>query len=461
MINDEYYDLVIKNGLIVNADASYVGDIAIRNGKIAAIGSNFKAKNEIDAKGLYVLPGGIDVHTHLDMPTMEIFTSDDFKTGSKASALGGTTSIVDYALQKKGASLLDALEEWHKKAENKCHIDYGFHLQLTDINENILNELENLPEMGVSTVKLFMAYNNTLRCPDLLLLEVFNRLKKYGILPILHCENGDIIEFLSKKFVSSGKTDPIFHKSAHPSYSEAEAIYRAITYSSIFNLNVYIAHLSSIEGLQTIYDALEKGTKVFVETCPQYLILDDSLYDSEFIEASKYVMSPPLRNKDSIQALWKALSEDVIDVIGTDHCPFFLKQKEMGRDDFTKIPNGAPGIECRLVLIFSEGVIAKRISKEQFVKLCCLNPAKLTGLYPLKGAIAPNFDADLVMFDPNKKWMITKGSLHENVDYTPYEGMKVTGAVVGVLSRGRWLVKDGAFIGDDIKGEYIKRKKYV
>lgn len=460
-MSKEYYDLVIKNGLIINADASYKGDVAIRDGKIAAIGSNFKAEKEVDADKLYILPGGVDVHTHLNMPFMGTFSSDDFETGSKAAALGGTTSIVDYAMQKKGTSLLDALEEWHKKAENKCHIDYGFHLGLTDINENILNELESLPSMGVSTVKLFMAYNNALRCPDLLLLEVFNILKEHSILPMLHCENGDIIEFLSKKFIDNGKTAPLFHSVVHTPNSEAEAIFRAITYSSIFKLGIYVVHLSSKEGLQVIYDALGKGTKVFVETCPQYLILDESLYKNEFLEASKYVMSPPLRDKDSKEALWKALYEGVINVIGTDHCPFFLEQKKMGRDDFTKIPNGAPGIETRLVLIFSEGVVGNRISKEQFVNLCCLNPAKLTGLYPLKGAIAPNFDADLVIFDPHKKWRITKDNLHENVDYTPYEGMNVTGAVVDVMSKGRWLVKDGAFIGDDIKGEYIKRKRYV
>jgi dihydropyrimidinase len=455
----DFYDLVIKNGLIVNADASFNADVAIRDGKIAALGSSFKADQEIDAKGLYLLPGGIDIHTHLEMPFMGTFSSDNFESGSKAAAMGGTTAIVDYAMQSKGQSLLAALKKWHEKAANKSHIDYGFHLGLTDINENTLKELESLVKEGVSTVKLFMAYNNALRCPDIKLLEVFDTLKKLQILPMLHCENGDIIEYLSKKLINAGNTAPIYHSIAHSAEGEAESINRAAIYSKIFDLPIYIVHLSSKEGLQVIYDHLKRGVKIFAETCPQYLVLDDSLYDKEFLEASKYVMSPPLRDKDSIEALWKGLACGIIKVVATDHCPFFLKQKELGKDDFTKIPNGAPGIETRLVLIFSEGVNKGRISREQFVECCCLNPAKLAGLYPKKGAIATYFDADLVLFDPNKKWQITKNKLHENVDYTPYEGLHITGAVVDVLLRGNWLVREGCFVGEKVQGKYLQRNK--
>lgn len=455
------YDLAIKNGLIVNADASFNVDVAIRDGKIAALGNSFKAAQEIDAKGLYLLPGGIDIHTHLDMPFMSTFSSDNFESGSRAAAMGGTTVVVDYAMQSKGESLSAALKKWHEKAANKCHIDYGFHLGITDINENTLKELECLVKEGVSTVKLFMAYNNALRCPDIKLLEVFNTLKKLQILPMLHCENGDIIEYLSKKLINEGNNAPIYHSIAHSAVSEAEPINRAAIYSKIFDLPIYIVHLSSKEGLQAIYDHFKSGVKIFVETCPQYLVLDDSLYNKKFLEASKYVMSPPLRDKHSIEALWKGLACGVIKVVATDHCPFFLKQKELGKDDFTKIPNGAPGIETRLVLIFSEGVRKGRITREQFVECCCLNPAKLSGLYPKKGAIAPNFDADLVIFDPNEKWQITKNRLHENVDYTPYEGIQVTGAVVDVLLRGQWLVKEGSFVGEKITGNYLKRPKVI
>jgi dihydropyrimidinase len=457
----DVYDLVIKNGLIVNADVSFYADVAIKDGKIVALGSFFRAAQEIDAKGLYLLPGGIDIHTHLEMPFMSTFSSDNFESGSKAAAMGGTTTVVDYAMQEKGDSLSAALKKWHEKAANKCHIDYGFHLGLTDIDENILTELESLTQEGVSTVKLFMAYNNALRCPDIKLLEVFNALKKLQILSMLHCENGDIIEYLSKKLVNDGNTAPIYHSVAHTAECEAESINRAAIYSKIFDLPIYIVHLSSKEGLQVIYDHFKRGVRIFTETCPQYLILDDSLYNKEFLEASKYVMSPPLRGKDSIEALWKALACGMINVVATDHCPFFLKQKELGKDDFTKIPNGAPGIETRLVLIFSEGVRKGRITKEQFVKCCCLNPAKLAGLYPSKGAVAPNFDADLVLFDPNKKWQIMKSHLHENVDYTPYEGIQVTGAVVDVLLRGQWLVREGSFVGGKITGNYLRRTKVI
>ena len=392
---------------------------------------------------------------------MGTFSSDDFQTGSKAAAVGGTTAIVDYAMQAKGQSLLSTIEEWQEKAKNKCHIDYGFHLGLTDINKKTLAELESLTNEGVSTVKIFMAYNNSLRCPDIKLLEVFNALKKIQILPMLHCENGDIIEYLSKKLINERNTAPIYHSIAHSVESEAESINRAITYSNIFKLPIYIVHLSSKEGLRVIYDHLKRGEKIFAETCPQYLVLDDSLYNKEFLEASKYVMSPPLRGKNSIEALWKGLACGIIKVVATDHCPFFLKQKELGRNNFAKIPNGAPGIETRLVLIFSEGVKKGRISKEQFVECCCLNPAKLAGIYPKKGAIAPNFDADLVLFDPNKKWQITKDRLHENVDYTPYEGLQVTGAVVDVLLRGQWLVREGSFAGGKITGTYFKRNSVI
>jgi dihydropyrimidinase len=455
----KFFDLVIKNGLIINADSSFYGDVAINKGKVAVIGNNFKAKNVIDAKGLYILPGGIDVHTHFDMPFMGTFSSDDFTTGSQAAACGGTTTVIDYAMQAKGESLNKTICNWHKKSENKTYVDYGFHLGLTDVNEHILNELKDLSDMGVTTVKLFMAYNNTLRCPDLLMLEVFNRLKMYSILPMLHCENGDIVEYLSKKLLKENKTAAFYHSIAHSPVAEAEAIFRAVTYSDMFKLPIYVVHLSSKEGLQVVYDALNKGEKVFVETCPQYLLLSECLYENNFIEASKYVMSPPLRDKASIDALWIGISKGVINVIATDHCPFFLKQKEMGSNDFTKIPNGVPGVENRLAIVFSEGVNKGRITKEKFVEICCLNPAKLTGLYPQKGLIAPNFDADLVMIDPDKKWKITKGALSQNVDYTPFEGLEITGSVVNVFLRGNQIVGDGSFIGSSVRGKYLKRRK--
>jgi dihydropyrimidinase len=450
-----FYDLVVKNGTVVSAFGTVNADIAIRNGKIASLGDNFNAKEVIDAKNLLVFPGGVDVHTHLDMPFMGTFSSDDFESGSIAALYGGTTAIVDFAMQEKNSSLENTLLKWMNKADGKSLIDYGLHMSVTDVNTSTLSEIKSLVKRGITTFKLFMAYN--FACNDLEILRVLEELKDCGGLPLFHAENGNMITYLTEKLLFQSKVDAFYHKIAHSEIAESEATFRAVALAELISIPIYIVHLSSHRALEHIIVARRKGVSVFSETCPQYLLLTDEKYKGDFYESSKYVMSPPLREKRDNQALWNGIENGFIQVIATDHCPFLMKQKILGDSDFTKIPNGIPGIETRISLMYSEGVAKKRISLKRFVEICCTNPSILMGLYPRKGIIACGADADIVLFDPKAKYTLTNDKLHHKCDYTPFEGFKITGSVVKVIVKGDVKLADGQLLNKDCQGTFIKR----
>jgi dihydropyrimidinase len=453
-------DLVIKNGKVVTASDIYEADIGVENGKIVGIGKGFEGKEAIDAKGMLVFPGGVDVHTHLDMPFMGTTSSDDFETGTIAATFGGTTSIVDFVIQSVGESLSSALSTWEKKAEGKASIDYGFHLAMTDVNESTIEEMELMVKKGIPSFKLFMSYKGSFMSDDEKIFRVLQKAKNIGALVMFHAENGDIIDLMTKKLISMGKTEPRYHPYAHPAIAEEEATGRAISLSEIVSTPIYIAHLTCAGALESVRGARAKGLPVYAETCPQYLLLDAKKYEEPGFEGSKYAMSPPLRERGNLDLLWHALGAGDLQVVSTDHCPFFMKQKEMGKDDFSKIPNGAGGIETRIPLMYSEGVEEGRIILNRFVEVCSTAPAKLMGMYPKKGAIAPGSDADLVIFDPQKRVNLSWKTLHQRTDYTPYEGMAIKGYPVKVIVNGELKVDNGEFVGKKGTGRFIKRSRF-
>ena len=452
------YDLIIKNGTVVSTHGVHKADIAINKDKIISIGAGFKAKDTIDAEGMLVLPGGVDVHTHMDMPFMSTVTADNFETGSIAAACGGTTSLIDFAMQSPGDSLQDTLLAWFKKAEGKSSIDFSFHIGMTEINEASINEIKDIVQKGITSIKLFMAYD--FACNDREILNILKTAKKENVLTLFHAENGEIINFLTKKYLREGNHKPFYHKEAHPAIAEEEAAGRAIALSQILNTPIYIVHLSCKGALDKIIDARKEGLPVYTETCPQYLLLNEDKYNNSFNEASKFVCSPPLRGKTDSDALWNGLSSGEIQVISTDHCTFTTNQKKKGEKDFSKIPNGIGGVETRVPLIYSEGVKKGRLNLQRFVEVVCTNPARLFGMYPQKGVIGPGSDADIIIFDPKKEVTITNRNLRENTDYTPYEGFKVTGYPLHVLLRGETIVKEGEFIGKKRTGKFVRRKPF-
>lgn len=457
------YDMIIKNGTIVTASDVFKADVAVKNGVIAALGHNLKddGADIIDAAGKYVFPGGIDVHTHLEMPFGGTVSSDDFTTGTVAAACGGTTTIIDFAVQAKGQSLEQTAETWHKKADGKAVIDYGFHIAITDMNEDILDEMPKAIKNGYSSFKLFMTYDG-LRVNDDVLLKALIMAKENGGLICVHAENYYIIDYLVKKFLKEGKIEPKYHALSRPTVAEAEAVSRAIKIASLADAPLYIVHLSCKESLIELARARAQGLPVMAETCPQYLLLCEERYEEPDFMGAKYVMSPPLRSKDNLEPLWDGLARGDIQVVSTDHCPFFLKgQKELGRESFNKIPNGAPGIEARMALLYTNGVGAGKLSLQRFVEVTATNPAKIFGLYPSKGTIAVGSDADMVLFDPNVKKRIEKSELHENVDYTPYEGFEVTGYPVMTILRGKVIVEKNHFVGQKGAGKFIRRQSPI
>ncbi|WP_252230404.1 MULTISPECIES: dihydropyrimidinase [unclassified Clostridium] len=455
--------LLIKNGTIATASDIYEGDIYIEDGIIKEIGINIikKADEIIDAKGKYVIPGGVDVHTHLNLDVGIAVANDDFYTGTVAAAFGGTTTIVDHmGFGPKGCNLKHQIDVYHGYAKGNAVIDYSFHGVIQHVNDNIINEMEKIvEEEGVPSFKLYLTYDYMI--DDEGVLRVLKRLKDLQGVATIHCENHGCIKLLREKYVSNGLKSVKYHPLSRPVESEAEAINRMINMASIVeDAPLYIVHLSSGLGLDYIKMAKERGEKVYAETCPQYLILDESKYNLPNNEALKYTISPPLRSKSDIEKLWKGINEGDIQTIATDHCPFSLsKDKQMGKDDFTKCPNGAPGIEERISLIFSEGVMKGRINLNKFVELCCTNPAKMFGLYPKKGTIQVGSDGDIVIIDPEREVTLTNSNLHSNVDYSAYEGIKVKGYPVITISRGQIIVKDNKFIGQKGYGKFIKRSK--
>lgn len=453
---------LIKNGRIVTAVDDYQADILIDGETIELIGKKLDvpADKIIDATDRLVIPGGIDPHTHMDMPFGGTTSSDNFQTGTIAAAHGGTTCIIDFAIQAKGTSILAALDTWHAKAGGKAAIDYGFHMIVTDLSPK-----DHVPEMrqlmdkeGVLSCKLFMAYPGVLLVDDATIFRAMSVAAEHGGLICMHAENGVVINEIVARALAEGKTGPKYHALTRPVLAEAEGVHRAICLAEMAGAPVYIVHLSCAEALRKVKEARDLGVPAFAETCPQYLFLDYTYYERENFEGAKYVMTPPLRDKWHQEELWTGLRMNDLQVVSTDHCPFcFADQKQLGKDDFSKIPNGGPGVENRMSLIYNGGVVPGRISVNRFVEITSTAAAKIFGLFPRKGTIAPGSDADIVIFNPNKKMTISAKTHHMNVDYNCYEGMEVTGVTETVLSRGKVVIEDGKYLGKPGDGKYLKR----
>jgi dihydropyrimidinase len=453
---------LIRNGRIVTAIDDYTADILIEDEVIAVIGAklHMEADLTIDANGRLVIPGGIDPHTHMELPFGGTTAADDFRTGTIAAAHGGTTTIIDFAVQYKGQSLLEGVDNWHKKAEGKCAIDYGFHLITTELEDRQIEEMYTVMDEGVTSFKLFMAYPGVFLVDDATIFRAMSAAGARGGLICMHAENGIVINEVIKHALAKGHTAPKYHALTRPTIAEAEGVHRAIAIAEMAESPVYIVHLSCADALNQVRQARDRGIPAFAETCPQYLFLSIDDYGEGF-DGAKYVMTPPLREKANQAELWKGLRTDDLQVISTDHCPFCMKeQKELGRDDFTKIPNGAPGVEHRVSLIYN-GVIENRISLNRFVELTSTAAAKMFGLFPRKGTIAVGSDADIVIFDPEKEQTISVTTHHMNVDYSAYEGKTIRGTVDTVLSRGKVVIEDGEFKGKSGYGQFLKRGECV
>ena len=463
--------LLIKNGRIVTATDDYIGDVLIEGEKIVAVGRNLDAlaaQNRtaaggaaptlIDATGLLVLPGGIDPHVHLDMPFMGTFSSDTHETGTRAALFGGTTTVIDFVLQTQGHSLKEALAQWNSRARGTAVGDYSFHMAVTDYNDNTKTEIREMIAEGITSFKTFMAYKGALMIDDRQMTALMQEVRQQGGMVTVHATNGDMIDYLIAKHRAEGNLSPRYHYLSQPEVTEAEASGRFADIADYTGCPGYIVHLTCEGALNAVRNATRRNQKVFVETCIQYLLLDDSLYEKDF-EGARWVMSPPLRKKKDQATLWAGINQGLVNVVATDHCPFLWKQKLMGEKDFSKIPNGHPAIENRLELLYSEGVRQGRITLNKFVEVACTNPAKIFGMFPRKGTIAPGTDADIVLFDPEHKHTLSAATHHMNVDYSAYEGWPVTGKVRTVLLRGRVAIDDGQCLVEKGYGQFIKRNK--
>ncbi|HEX8465195.1 MAG TPA: dihydropyrimidinase [Abditibacterium sp.] len=454
---------LIKNGRIITAADDYRADILIDGETVALIGPNLDvpADKIIDASGKLVIPGGIDPHTHMELPFGGTFSSDDFQTGTIAAAHGGTTSIVDFAVQAKGQTLQEGLDTWHAKASGKCAIDYGFHLICTQFEDEHAPELHRIIDReGVSSFKLFMAYPGVFLMDDATIYRVMKAAGPRGGLTMIHAENGVVINEIVKETLAAGHTAPRFHALSRPPAMEAEAVHRVAAIAHQADAPVYIVHVSCEEALEPIKIARDKGWKTYGETCTQYLYLDVNCYDEPGFDdfaGAKYVMTPPIRDKKNHEPLWNGLKSGALELISTDHCPFFLKgQKELGRGDFTKIPNGGPGVECRLSLAY-HGAMQRGFSLNRWVDMTSTAAAKRFGMFPKKGTIAIGSDADIVVFDPQKPVTWGTGREHMNTDYSLFEGLQTTGDVETVLSRGKVIIEDGNYLGSPGEGQFLKR----
>ena len=450
---------LIKNGTVVTASDEYRADVLCDGETIAQIGTKIdvKADTVIDATGRYVIPGGIDVHTHMELPFGGTVASDDFQTGTIAAAHGGTTTIVDFAVQDRGQPARKAWETWMAKAEGKAAIDYGFHMILREFNDSLAKEMKDLVQEGVSSFKLFMAYPGVFMMDDAQIFRAMQRSGEVGATICMHAENGGVIDVLVQQALARGDTAPKHHALTRPARAEAEATHRAIAIAEIANVPVYIVHLSAAGALDMVTEARDRGVPAYAETCPQYLFLDYTNYEEAGFSGAKYVMSPPLREASMQDQLWRGLKGNDLQLVATDHCPFCMKEKQLGAGDFSKIPNGAPGVETRLALLFDGGVRQGRISLQRWVEICSTAPAKIFGMAGKKGTIAPGADADIVVWDPEHKQTLSAKTLHMNCDYNPYEGRVVTGAAETVLSRGRVVVDKGTFTGKPGSGRFLRR----
>lgn len=450
---------IIQHGTLVLPDGLMQGDLAFENGVITRVAPAIEAgagDAVCEAAGCLVFPGFIDGHTHLDMDSGTTVTADDFASGSRAAACGGTTTLVDFATQERGGTLTDALDAWHRKAEGKCACNYAFHMAVTDWNEQTRAELPRMFERGVTSFKAYYAYDN-LRLDDAQMYDLLSALRPFGGVLGVHCENGTLVNRLQRQQLDRGVTGPAGHPASRPPVVEAEAIRRLCAVAKLADSPVHIVHLSSAEGLEEVRRARAAGQKVWAETCPQYLLLDESRYHLEGFEGAKYVMSPPLRSPADREALRAAVLGGEIDTISTDHCSYrFGDQKALGRDDFTKIPNGAPGIEHRPALIYTSFVASGLMTAAQMSRLLSENPAKLFGMWPRKGQLAQGADADITVWDPRARWVIRAEAQHQNVDYTPYEGFEAAGRARAVYVGGQLAAKDGEPSGASA-GRYVKR----
>jgi dihydropyrimidinase len=451
--------LGIQNGTIVTAVDRYAADLRIEDGRIAAIGKGVAdhCDRRLDARGLLVLPGGIDAHTHFDLPFGGTVSADDFESGTRAAAFGGTTTCIDFAVQYKGQALGAGLDAWMAKAEGKACADYAFHMIVGDVNPQSLADMQAIVDAGVTSFKLFMAYPGVFLSTDGEIFQALQRAAGLGGLIQMHAENGSVIDVLVQQALAEGKTAPVYHALTRPSVAEGEATHRAIALAEIAGAPIYIVHMTAAEAADAVSQARARGLQVYGETCPQYLFLSHDNYLEPDFEGAKYVMSPPLRPKHHGERLWRALQTDQLSVVATDHCPFCMKeQKELGRDNFAKIPNGAPGVENRLQLLYHGGVAGKRFDLHRFVMITSTAPAKIFGLFPRKGTVAVGSDADLVLFDPEGRHTISARTHHMRVDYNPYEGLEVQGRIVKVLSRGEVIVDGEQWLGRAGYGRFVK-----
>lgn len=451
-------DLLIKGGVVVTAEKSAVLDIRIHGETIAELGENLSPQGEavIDAAGKLVFPGFIDTHTHFDLDAGDFFTADNFETGSRAAVAGGTTMVLDFATQNKGETLDEALQAWHRRAQDKSSCHYSFHMSISDWNEHTRKELKDMTRAGITSYKLYMAYDN-LKVNSGLMYEILKAVEEEGGIIGVHCEDGDLVNTLIREQKALGNLSPKGHPLSRPDEVEADAVHQLLTVARLAETPVNIVHLSSKKGYEVVEAARAQGQRVYVETCPQYLLLEDSKYGLEDFESAKYVLSPPLRKKEDMRCLWKALQENQVDTIGTDHCSFYFHgQKERGREDFSRIPNGIPGVEHRPVLLYTHGVAENRITKEQLCAVLSTNPAKLFGMYPRKGAIREGSDADLVIWDPEYQGVITAAEQLQRCDYTPYEGFAVKGRADQVLLMGKVVAEQGRVLLEK-EGRYVHR----
>ncbi|MEU9763432.1 dihydropyrimidinase [Streptomyces sp. NPDC047985] len=452
---------LITGGLVITAADEIHADVLIEHGRVVALAApgsqQWTADRVIDASQKYVIPGGVDAHTHMEMPFGGTFASDTFETGTRAAAWGGTTTIVDFAVQSKGEGLRAGLDAWHEKADGNCAIDYAFHMIMSDVNESTLREMPRLVEHGVTSFKLFMAYPGVFYSDDGQILRAMQKAGDTGGLIMMHAENGIAIDVLVEQALARGETDPRYHGEVRKALLEAEATHRAIQLARVAGAPLYVVHVSAEEAVAELAMARDKGLPVFGETCPQYLFLStDNLAEPDF-EGAKYVCSTPLRPKEHQAALWRGLRTNDLQVVSTDHCPFCLVgQKELGRGDFSKIPNGLPGVENRMDLLH-QAVADGHISRRRWIEIACATPARMFGLYPQKGTIAPGSDADVVIYDPQAAQTLSASTHHMNVDYSAYEGKTVTGQVETVLSRGKPVIDQRTYVGHAGHGTFVPR----